>query len=174
MAQKTAKSKHSAARTEVARHLDLSVQRVRELIRKEILPELGTIDEYRLAFMRHLRTVASKQASQDGKLDLTAERARLTRAQTEKTEIEVAHLKGEPLPRTLVTQVWQMHAAAVRSRFLGLTSKLRMRIPRPTQDESEVIDGIVCEILEELAGDGLPASARAAVDRYQRHVQTTA
>jgi phage terminase Nu1 subunit (DNA packaging protein) len=150
------------------------VQRVGELIGKEILPELGTIDEYRLAYIRHLRAVGSRQVSQDGKLDLTSGRARLTRAQTEKTEIEVAHLKGESLPRTLVMQVWQMHAAAVRSRFLGLASKLRMLLPRLTQDESEVIHGVVCEILEELAGDGLPASARAAVDRHLRHVQTSA
>ncbi|HKH21684.1 MAG TPA: hypothetical protein VKB53_12550 [Gammaproteobacteria bacterium] len=46
--------------------------------------------------------MASGHKSQDGKLDLTAERAKLTRAQTEKTEIEVAHLRGGSLPRTLV------------------------------------------------------------------------
>jgi phage terminase Nu1 subunit (DNA packaging protein) len=118
--------------------------------------------------------VAAKHKSQDGQLDLTVERAKLTRVQTEKTEIEVAYLRGDSLPRTLVAEVWQMHAAAVRSKFLGLASKLRMFIPRLTQDESETVDGVVCEILEELSGDGLPASARKAVSRHMQNLQVTA
>src|SRR5215208_1553967 len=90
-------NKSEATRTAVARHLDLSVQRVRTLIRNGVLPMKGTLDEYRIAYIRWLRVAATGHAleggkvSADGRLDLTAERAKLTRAQTEKTEIEVAY-----------------------------------------------------------------------------------
>src|SRR5215212_248525 len=180
MADKMTENKDSAKTGEIAAHLDISRQRLWELIKNAVLPSHGTVDEYRVVYIRWLREAATGHAIQggkvsaDGKLDLTVERAKLTRAQTEKTEIEVAYLKGNSLPRTLVTEVWQMHAAAVRSKFLGLASKLRMLIPRLTQDESEIVDGVVCEILEELSGDGLPASARKAASRHMQNLPAAA
>jgi phage terminase Nu1 subunit (DNA packaging protein) len=178
MARKASMDKQPLTQDQVAEHLDLSCERLRTLIRKGVLPiwdrKSVDLEHYRAAYIRWLRGVASGHNSQDGNLDLTLERAKLTRAQTEKTEIEVAHLRGESLPRSLVSQVWQMHAAAVRSRFLGLASKLRMLIPKLTQEEGEMIDGVVCEILEELSGDGLPASASKAVGRHLQSIQTAA
>jgi phage terminase Nu1 subunit (DNA packaging protein) len=164
----TRKLQGSVARTDIAAHLYLSLQRVRDLVTAGVLPKLGTLDDYRHAYIQHIRSVASKHASQDGKLDLTAERAHLARAQTEKTQLEVDYLRGDALPRPLVTEVWQMHAAAVRSRFLGLTSKLKLLIPHLTYDEGEIVDKEVREILEELASDGLPSEAKAAAVRYMR------
>jgi len=115
--------RNGAYRTEVALHLDMSEQRVRTLICNGTLPNKGSIDQYRFAYIRWLRGVASGHKSQDGKLGLTAERAKLTRAQTEKTEIEVAHLRGESLPRTLASQVWQMHAAAASTRAISASGR---------------------------------------------------
>jgi phage terminase Nu1 subunit (DNA packaging protein) len=174
MAYITSEIKDSAKMADIAAHLDLSRQRLRTLIRNAVLPSRGTVDEYRIVYIRWLRTAATGHAIQggkvsaDGRIDLTVERAKLTRAQTEKTEIEVAYLKGDALPRPRVTEVWQMHAAAVRSRFLGLTSKLKLLIPHLTYDEGEIVDKEVREILEELAGDGLPAEAKAAAVRHMR------
>jgi hypothetical protein len=62
----------------------------------------------------------------------------------------------------------------VRSKFLGLASKLRMLIPRLTQDEGEIINEVVCEILEELSGDGLPASARKTASKHMQNLQAAA
>ncbi len=160
---------------QVAEHLDLGDKRLRTIINKGNLPrwnrKTATYDMYRVAYIRHLRAIASGHKSQDGNLDLTAERAKLTRAQTEKTQIEISRLRGESLARLLVAEVWQRHAAAVRSRFLGLASKLRMMLPKLDKDDGEVIDGVVCEILEGLANDGLPEGAREAVDRHVRGIQ---
>jgi phage terminase Nu1 subunit (DNA packaging protein) len=156
------------SRGDIAAHLFMSLQRARDLVKAGVLPDSGTLDDYRHAYIQHIRSVASKHASQDGKLDLTAERAHLARAQTEKTQLEVDYLRGDALPRPLVTEVWQMHAAAVRSRFLGLTSKLKLLIPHLTYDEGEIVDKEVREILEELASDGLPSEAKAAAVRYMR------
>src|SRR5215210_4261778 len=155
MALKMVQNKDGATRAAISAHLDLSQQRIRELVRLDVLPKAGSLDEYRLAYIRWLRGkahVSGAGPSGPGSLNLTYERARLTRAQSEKTEIEVAYLRGNSLPRTLVTETWQMHAGAVRSKFLGLASKLRMLIPKLSQDESEVIHSVVCEILEELSG----------------------
>jgi hypothetical protein len=69
---------------DIAAHLDLSRQRLRTLIRNAVLPSRGTVDEYRIAYIRWLRTAATGHAIQggkvsvDGKLDLTVERAKLT------------------------------------------------------------------------------------------------
>jgi phage terminase Nu1 subunit (DNA packaging protein) len=156
------------SRGDIAAHLFMSLQRARDLVKAGVLPDSGTLEDYRQAYIQHIRGVASKHMSPDGKLDLTAERAHLARAQTEKTQLEVDYLRGDALPRPLVTQVWQMHAAAVRSRFLGLTSKLKLLIPHLTHDEGEIVDREVREILEELSGDGLPAEAKAAAVRHMR------
>ena len=107
----TSENRDCAKTGDIAAHLDMSMNRVRQLIRNAVLPSKGTIDEYRIIYIRWLREAATGHAIQggkvsaDGKLDLTVERAKLTRAQTEKTEIEVAYLKGDSLPRTLVTEV---------------------------------------------------------------------
>ena len=170
-------NRDGALRADISAHLDISEQRIRALIRQDVLPKSGSLDEYRLAYIRWLRGkahVSGAGPSGPGSMNLTQERARLTRAQSEKTEIEVAYLKGNSLPRTLVTETWQMHAGAVRSKFLGLTSKLRMLIPRLTQDESETINEVVREILEELSGDGLPASARKAASRHLQNLPAAA
>jgi len=177
MALKQTLNRDNALREEISAHLDLSVQRIRSLIRQDVLPKSGSLDEYRLAYIRWLRGkahVSGAGPSGPDSLNLTQERARLTRAQSEKTEIEVAYLRGDSLPRTLVTETWQMHASAVRSKFLGLASKLRMLIPKLTQDESEIINGVVYEILEELSGDGLPPGAKKAVSRHMKRLQEAA
>src|SRR5215212_6704427 len=153
MAKKALRNSLTAA--EIAAHLDITVRWVFALRKQRVLPDVATLDEYRLAYIRWLRGkahVSGAGPSGPGSMNLTQERARLTRAQSEKTEIEVAYLRGDSLPRTLVTETWQMHASAVRSKFLGLASKLRMLIPRLTHDEGEIINGVVYEILEELSG----------------------
>src|SRR5215212_6207248 len=170
-------NKDGALRADISAHLDISEQRIRALIRQDVLPKSGSLDECRVAYIRALRSkahVSGAGPSGPGSMNLTQERARLTRAQSEKTEIEVAYLKGDSLPRELVTETWQMHAGAVRSKFLGLASKLRMLIPRLTHEEGEIINGVVYEILEELSGDGLPAGVRKAASRYMKRLQEAA
>jgi len=168
---------NSATAAEIAAHLDISPRWVFALRKQNVLPDVGTLEENRLAYIRSLRSkahVSGAGPSGPGAMNLTQERARLTRAQSEKTEIEVAYLKGDSLPRELVTETWQLHASSVRSRFLGLASKLRMLIPRLTHDEGEIIHGVVYEILEELSGDGLPAGAKKAASRYMKKLQDAA
>lgn len=83
------------SRTEIAQHLDLSGGAVlRELVAKGILPATGTLDEYRAAYIKHLRGRAAGHVSEDG-LDLTAERARLAKEQADRIAMENAEARGE-------------------------------------------------------------------------------
>jgi phage terminase Nu1 subunit (DNA packaging protein) len=58
-------------------------------------------------------------------LDLTAERARLAKAQADKTELEVAELRGELVSAQEVIEAWTQYIAAIRARLLALPSKAR-------------------------------------------------
>jgi len=104
MALKQARIRKSATREEIAEHLDITTRWVTGLTKQGVLPDVGSLDECRVAYIRALRSkahVSGAGPSGPGSMNLTQERARLTRAQSEKTEIEVSYLKGDALPRTL-------------------------------------------------------------------------
>ena len=82
MADKMTENKDSAKTGEIAAHLDISRQRLWELIKNAVLPSHGTVDEYRVVYIRWLREAATchsiqgGKVSADGKLDLTVESSR--------------------------------------------------------------------------------------------------
>ena len=87
-----------ATLAEIADHLDLSVRSVSALKRSGIIPaarrgahDLGAA---RVMYIRHLRETPAGRAALYGKLDLTAERARLAAGQAEKVERENATAEG--------------------------------------------------------------------------------
>jgi hypothetical protein len=63
MAYKTPENRDSAKIADIAAHLDMSRQRLRELIRNATLPSRGTVDEYRIAYIRWLPSTRAKMAS---------------------------------------------------------------------------------------------------------------
>jgi terminase small subunit / prophage DNA-packing protein len=84
-----------ATQKEIAKHLDLSERRVRDILKLIDVPTSGcSIEQARVEYIRYLRKRASGHIGADGVLDLTQERAKLAKAQTEKAELEVARLKG--------------------------------------------------------------------------------
>ena len=101
---------------------------------------------------------------------LEAERIRLTKAQADKTELEVAELQGSLIRVESVLAHWQSKGSAARAKLLSLPSKLAAQVASPdkliaAQDKAQAL---VHEALAELAGDGLPEEFRdreAAMDR---------
>jgi len=61
-------------------------------------------------------------------LDLSAERARLARAQAEKAELDLAERRGELFPSRLIERTWMDMFAAVRAELLRVPSKVAPRI----------------------------------------------
>lgn len=98
--------------------------------------------------------------------ELERERTRLTRAMADKTELEVAELRGSLIRVQAVVQHWQTKIASVRAKLLTLPSKLAATVAPPerlaiAQDQAQAL---VYDALADLAGDGIPpeVSERAA------------
>lgn len=98
--------------------------------------------------------------------DVETERARLIKAQADKTELEVAELHGELVRVDDVTDAWSQHISAARAKLLSLPSKAAPRVmPGRIAETQELLRNIIDEALNELAGDGLPERARSRIAR---------
>ena len=112
---------------EVATHLDLSLARVSQLKSAGILPDAKRgkhdLDTVRVAYIRHLRENAAGRSAAYGKLDLTAERARLARAQALKAERANKIAEGDYLRMETVHRMATTTILIVRSKLLGIPPK---------------------------------------------------
>lgn len=78
------------SRAELANHLDLSRNGAQDLIAKGVLPKAGTLDEYRVIYLRHLRGRASGHSN-----ELMDERQRLAKEQADRIAMENAETRVE-------------------------------------------------------------------------------
>ena len=78
----------------------------------------------RVGYIRHLREIAAGRSAAYGELDLTAERARLAKAQAAKAERENKIAEGEFLEVAAVHRMVTGSFARVRAKLLALPSKL--------------------------------------------------
>jgi phage terminase Nu1 subunit (DNA packaging protein) len=140
-----------------ASHLDLSVTRFNDLVRQDILPREGRakfdLDAVRVAYIRHIRDIAGGKKSGTDAPELTAERARLARAQADKAEMEVAALEGKLVPAESVEKVWTALTTSFRSRMVAMPGKLAHQlaaIQNPAEAEAFIRKSIY-EALDELS-----------------------
>jgi len=100
-------------------------------------------------------------------LDLTEQRARLAKAQADKTELEVSVLRGDLIPGDVVKDTWDGFIAAVRAKLIGLPSTAAPRVAGGTLREAEAeLRDLVYQALAELKdyepGDYQPGRGRQA------------
>ena len=158
-----------ATLAEIADHLALSVRSVSALKRSGIIPaarrgahDLGAA---RVMYIRHLRETAAGRAALYGKLDLTAERAALARAQARKAERENDQAEGRLIPTVEFHAMITSAFTRVRAKLLGLPTRLAASVaPAMTPAAAEsILRDAVCETLTELAEtrivDGAPVDA---------------
>ena len=109
----------------------------------------------------HYREQAAGRRSQDGTVDLVAERARLDAARARSQELKNAELEGALLRRADVVETWTTHLVAVKNRLRAIPKGLATRVPGVTQAVArEMLRGID-EALHELAGsDGVSGRPR--------------
>jgi phage terminase Nu1 subunit (DNA packaging protein) len=93
------------------------------MISKGTLPKSGTLDEYRVAYIRHLRKRAAGHISADGSLDVTAEKARLTKEQADRVAMENAEARGELLRGEDVEAFTVPLLSGVAQRLLAMPDK---------------------------------------------------
>ena len=97
---------------------------------------------------------------------LDFERTRLTKAQADKTELEVSELRGELVRAPVIGLHWQAMVAAMRAKLLSLPSKVAPLVAGPDSlsRTQELIQANVHEALAEIAGDGFPNDVRKRLD----------
>lgn len=78
--------------TDLARHLDLSTTRLRDLTKRGTIPTGATRDTARVAYIRHLRAQAAGRGSG------SASRERFDSAQADLAELKLAEKRGELVP----------------------------------------------------------------------------
>lgn len=143
--------------TVIARFLNLTERRVQQLARDGIIPkpEKGKYDLVRCVqrYVHYLQERA--YGSGETPSDTYQERARLIKAQADKTELEVATLKSELVPVDVVESDWLSHVSSCRSRLLAIPSKSAFQIATLKEpDEIErFLKRAINEALAELSCD---------------------
>ena len=165
-----------ASQRELAEHLDLSTKRISELIRDGILPsKMGrspiNIDVCRIAYISYLRKLGGYNKKSGGG-DIAEEKTRLTKAQADKAELEVSELEGQLIPAQLVQDTWTDMVANVRSKLLGLPSRIAHQvIAMETYPEAEqLIKENVHDALSELAENGIPTKYADRVEQHEESI----
>lgn len=86
--------------------------------------------------------------------DYYAEKTRLTKAQADRTEVELEEKQGNLLDSEETIKAWSAYVTATRARLLSIPTKCAQELAGA--DEPTIIKGIleelICEALEELSG----------------------
>lgn len=147
-----------ATQAEFGTHVGVSQKTVSDLVARGILRTNARgkldVDECRLAYCAHLRSVAGGGSGDiEVDLDLTKERARKAKEEADKLEMQNAQMRGELLARDDVNAAVVGAFARVRARMIGVPSKvapLVVSMESPAEAEA-AIRGAVYEALKELA-----------------------
>jgi phage terminase Nu1 subunit (DNA packaging protein) len=140
-----------ATQKEIALHLDLSDRTVRDLMASGIIPRGADLDTARVSYIRRRREQAAGRGGVGG-LNLADERARLTRLQSEKAEIEIAKLREELVPLADAERGWCSLVGAFRAKMLILPSRAALAVLGKGERESErILTDMVYEALTELS-----------------------
>lgn len=140
---------------DIAEHLDLSQPAVSGLIdRLGIDWKTSTIDEIRVAYIRHLREQAAGRAA-SGDLDLATERARLAKEQADKVAMQNAVTRGDLAPVVMIEEVLTKTAARLAGIFDAIPGFVRRRVPSLRAEEIDLIAAEIARVRNVVAGMSL-------------------
>jgi phage terminase Nu1 subunit (DNA packaging protein) len=137
----------------IAKLLDLSERRVRQLVREGVLPKpeggkhdlVGSVR----AYVRFLRS-----RIESGNLDVQQERAALLRVQRERQAFELRRRQGELIPLHELERALSHFIVSTRARLLALPRRLASVVdtdaPRVVEGKIEIV---IRDLLDELAVD---------------------
>lgn len=140
---------------EIAEHLDLSQPAVSGLMdRLSIDWKTSTMDEIRVAYIRHLREQAAGRAA-SGDLDLATERARLAKEQADKVAMQNAVTRGDLAPVVMIEEVLTKTAARIAGIFDAIPGLVRRRVPSLRAEEIELISAEISRVRNVVAAMSL-------------------
>lgn len=109
---------------QIADHLDLDQSAVSRFVDKVQLDyRVASIDEIRVAYIRHLREVAAGRSSGTG-IDLVAERAKTEIVDREIKLLTLAEKKGQLVNAAQLEQAYGVMVGAFQTELLSLSDKL--------------------------------------------------
>ncbi|WP_246637251.1 MarR family transcriptional regulator [Burkholderia catarinensis] len=113
---------------QIADHLDLDQSAVSRFVDKVRLDYRAvSIDEIRIAYIRHLREVAAGRSSETG-IDLVAERAMTERVDREIKLLTLAEKKGQLVNAAQLEQAYGLMVGAFQTELLSLSDKLVLEL----------------------------------------------
>jgi hypothetical protein len=155
-----------ATQLEIARHIDVSARRVRQLAEEGVIKKGDTLDNIRVSYIRRLRAIAAGRESRDG-ADLVGERARLTVVLRERAELELAIRRNETIEHSFIMPIIEASFSAQRERFNSMPGKLSD--PLANQPREFVYERLKAEIDEIFAATfAVSEIAQAARDAQMK------
>ena len=83
----------------------------------------------------------------------------------EKARLSLDQAKGKLVALELVQPVWEMMAANIRSKMMGIPNKAQSRIPGFSREHADILKQLIYQGLEEIADDDeLPDTVATVVD----------
>lgn len=139
---------------QIAEHLDLDQSAVSRFVDKVGLDyRSATIDQIRIAYVRHLREMAAGRASESG-IDLVAERAMTERVDREIKLLTLAEKKGQLVNAAQLEQAYGQMVGAFQTELLALSDKLvqELRALYDVEIDLEWLNEHMYGCLEQLSG----------------------
>lgn len=163
---------------QIAEHLDLDQSAVSRFVDKVRLDyRAASIDEIRIAYIRHLREIAAGRASETG-IDLVAERAMTERVDREIKLLTLAEKKGQLVNAAQLEQAYGQMVGAFQTELLALPDKLvqELRTLYGVEVDVEWLNEHVYGCLQQLSeygadgpGGDSPDRAASASARTDQH-----
>ena len=142
-------------------HVGIGKSAVAGLVKSGVVDLRQGMDRSRLRYIEHLREGAAGRAAEYGDLDLTAERARLARAQAIKVETENRMNDGELIPADVIEAKWTEMVAAMRAKLLALPTRIAS-VAMGASSLREVEDHARTEVFAALTELSTPTESPAA------------
>jgi terminase small subunit / prophage DNA-packing protein len=104
-------------------------------------------------YVRHLRSTASGRGGEEEQLVLTQQRARFAKEQADSVSLKNAVLRGQLVSAREVESRWAGVFSAIRARMIGIVSDAVQALPHLTRHDSETLDRLVRDALNEAADE---------------------
>lgn len=141
---------------EIGNHCGIPERTIRDWQAKAIVPKTDTLAPAVQAIIAYYKQQIRDIASGSGDDDiLQAEKIRLTRAQADKVELELAVRQGELVEAHSTVLVWSKYILSCRSRLLGLPAKVAYELAGVTDPAliQQILQEVVDEATRELASE---------------------
>lgn len=126
----------------IAEHLDMSVTRVKEIGPKIGMDKSCTLDQWRNAYINHLRNTASGRGGEDHQTRLAIARSRESELKGDKIELEMMQTTNQLIYADDVEKAWSSMIMAARSELTSSKAKIldgiRHEMEMPLSKESSL------------------------------------